>query len=163
MKTRIIITLASLIFSVITVAAEVTLPSNFDQYFKTMDEATKIEKEVLQTPEKTVGPLLNVYICVSSNVAANKLSEQMQKVISKSIVDAFSAIPFGKNILEELVKSDPNFLNFDLEKTPYMQDCHKQLSLAYNDSRIPKEALRAIIRLAELGGAFLGKEITSGL
>jgi|GEM_PF-3695781 hypothetical protein len=137
--------------------------SNYDVYFKTLDEAQAIERRVLNTPEKTVGPLMNLYICVSTNIVTNQLSKKMQESYSNSALEAFASIPFGGEILDAFKKEDPNFLNFDLEQTQSGVACSNQLEIVNMNSKIPKKSIAEVVKLAEVGGMFLGAEMTSGI
>lgn len=135
----------------------------YDIYFKTLEDAKAIDQSVLGTPDKQLGALTDVYICVSTQVVSNKLSEKMSQVAQQTFRTAIQSVAFGKKILAEMEKQDPNFLNFDLEQVPAAVECKGKIEKALEDSRVNETHIRSVVRLGEIGGAILGSELTSGL
>ncbi len=143
--------------------SESSVSTNLAQHFKTMDEVKKIEQKILSTPDKTVGPLTSLYICISVNIASQAQSQAFELKITKAMTDAIKSVPFGTSILNEILKDDPNFLDLNLDQMPYAQACKEQISVAFINSKISAQTVHSVVRLSEIGGYFLGLEMTSGL
>jgi hypothetical protein len=161
MKKVLLIALMSISFT--SYAETPVQPDGADIMLRAMDDVAKIEKEVLGTTDKP-GVLIDVYSCVMAQVATNalaKLVEDMFNTTIEELVGQVRNLPLGSDIIDELLKEDPNLLTLNLERLPYVQECGKEIAAAKADARVSDEILAKVLRLAEIGGAGLGQFMTS--